>query len=312
MSTIANSETVAGTIIEIQRWSVADGPGSRTVVFLKGCPLHCPWCANPESQDHRPQIGLFPSRCVTCGACTRECPENIALPVMGGAFSKSGCKQCGKCIPACHAEARSWMGRQMTVDQVIQTLKKDRVFYRRSQGGVTFSGGEPLTQPQFLESLVDACQQLGIHTAIETCGFFQWHTAEKVMRKIDLVMFDIKHMDTREHKKLTGVSNALILENAKMTAALGIPMIIRIPVIPSLNDSQQNIRATAEFVRKSLPGALGIELLPYHKLGLSKYEAIGADYPLDGIDPPDEAHMAELWHLVDGTGVALISAEKPV
>ena len=134
-------------VIEIQRWSVSDGPGTRTVVFLKGCPLHCPWCANPESQDRQPQIGIFPSRCVECHACARECPEEVAIPAKEGAFSANRCIQCGKCIEVCHSDARAWLGEEMSAGQLIQIIKKDMVFYRKSSGGVTFSGGEPLTQP---------------------------------------------------------------------------------------------------------------------------------------------------------------------
>jgi pyruvate formate lyase activating enzyme len=305
----AQNKKIEGMVIEIQRWSVSDGPGARTVVFFKGCPLTCPWCANPESQDRRPQIGIFPSRCVACLACVRECPENVAIPAKAGAFSGDGCTQCGQCIPTCHSNARSWMGEKMTVDQIIQTIKKDMVFYRHSFGGVTFSGGEPLIQADFLKAVITECQQLGIHTAVETCGAFNWEAAKEAIRLLDFVMFDLKHMDDDQHKRLTGSSNAIVLANAKNIAALGIPMVIRIPVIPSINDSPQNIRATAEFVRKALPGAMGIELLPYHKLGLIKYQALGMEYQLDDVAPPDDAHMAKLRRLVAAAGVPCITVD---
>ena len=202
-------------VIEIQRWSMSDGPCTRTVVFLKGCPLHCHWCSNPESQDRLRQIGIFPSRCVECYACARECPEGVAIPAKKGAFSNANCTQCGKCIKACHSKARTWMGKEMSADQVIQLIKKDMVFYRKSFGGVTFSGGEPLTQPVFLKEIIEGCQKLGIHTVIETCGFFSWESAEDTVKLIDYVLFDIKHMDDKKHKELTSVSNKIVLENAK-------------------------------------------------------------------------------------------------
>jgi pyruvate formate lyase activating enzyme len=301
---------VKNIVIEIQRWSVSDGPGTRTVVFLKGCPLHCPWCANPESQDRHPQIGIFPTRCVECHACARECPEDVAIPAKKGAFSGDRCTQCGKCIQVCHSGARAWLGEEMSATQLIQIIKKDMVFYRKSSGGVTFSGGEPLTQPEFLKAVIEGCQKLGIHTAIETCGFFNWESAKDTVRLTDFVLFDIKHMDGKTHKAITGVANKRILENAKKIARLNIPMAIRIPVIPSINDSKANIRATAKFVRDNLPAALGIEMLPYHRLGLSKYAALGLDYKLHHIQPPDDAYMQMLRDLVAAEGVSCITADS--
>jgi pyruvate formate lyase activating enzyme len=297
-------------VIEIQRWSVSDGPGTRTVVFLKGCPLHCPWCANPESQDRQPQIGIFPSRCVECLACTRECPEEVAIPAKKGAFSGDRCAQCGKCIEVCHSGARAWLGEEMSATQLIQIIKKDMVFYRKSSGGVTFSGGEPLSQPEFLKTVIEGCQKLGIHVAIETCGFFNWESVEDTVRLADFVLFDIKHMDDKTHRAITGVANKRILENAKKIVRLDRPMVIRIPVIPSINDSKANIRATAKFVRDELPSALGIELLPYHKLGLSKYAALGLDYKLHHIQPPGDTHMEILRDLVTAEGVSCITADS--
>ncbi len=297
-------------VIEIQRWSVADGPGTRTVVFLKGCPLHCPWCANPESQDRLPQIGIFPSRCVACHACERECPEEVAIPAKDGAYSDGICIQCGQCIKVCHASARDWLGEEMSATELVQVIKKDMVFYRNSSGGVTFSGGEPLTQPDFLKAAIQECQKLGIHTAIETCGFFRWEAVEETVRRADFVLFDIKHMDDETHKALTGVGNKTILQNARSIAQLDIPMVIRVPVIPSLNDSRENIAATAKFVADHLPGVLGIELLPYHKLGLSKYDALGLDYKLHHINSPDDATVGMLRDLITAEGVPCITADS--
>lgn len=299
-----------GMIIEIQRWSVSDGPGSRTVVFLKGCPLQCPWCANPESQAYQPQIGIFASRCVDCHACVRVCPGGVAIPAKEGAFSSDNCTQCGQCTQVCHSNARSWMGEEMSVAEIMDIVKKDMVFYRKSFGGVTFSGGEPLTQPKFLKETLKECQKFGIHTALETCGYFNWEAAKGTVGLLDFIMFDLKHMDAVQHKTLTGVSNKRILENAEKMAGLGIPMVIRIPVIPSINDSRENIQATAEFVRDHLPGVLGIEILPYHRLGLIKYAALGLDYQLSRITPPEEGHIHGLQALITDSGVTCITADS--
>ena len=297
-------------IIEIQRWSMSDGPGTRTVVFLKGCPLHCPWCANPESQDRLPQVGIFPSRCVECHACVRDCPEGVAIPAQKGSFSNGNCTQCGQCIEACHSGARTWMGEEMSADQVVQLIQKDMVFYRKSFGGVTFSGGEPLMQPEFLKEMVEGCRELGIHTAIETCGFFDWESAKNTIKLVDFVLFDIKHMDDKKHKELTGVSCNRILENAKNFSQLDIPMVIRIPIIPSINDSKENVRAIAKFVRDNLPGVIGIEILPYHLLGLSKYDALGQPYKLHHIKPPNDAHMRALRELITAERVFCITEDS--
>lgn len=306
---IPRDKHMKGTVIEIQRWSVSDGPGARTIVFLKGCPLHCPWCANPESQAPAAQIGIYKSRCVSCGACARECPEDIAVPAKDGAFAGQGCTGCGTCIDFCHADARSWMGETLSVGQIMDILKKDRVFYRNSFGGVTFSGGEPLTQPGFLKELIMSCQDLGIHTAVETCGHFSWDKAAHAVKELDFILFDLKHMDPAVHKRLTGVTNGVILKNAENCSALDIPMVIRIPVIPTINDDDENIRATACFVRDHLPGVRGIEILPYHKLGLVKYAALGIDYTLDYIPSPGHDLMTRLKEIIAGEGVPCITED---
>lgn len=299
-----------GNIIEIQRWSVADGPGSRTVVFLKGCPLHCPWCANPESQDISRQIGIFSSRCAGCGACERDCPEKTASPAREGTFKDTNCTACGTCIDSCHADARTWMGAKVTVHEIMDILQKDMIFYRKSGGGVTFSGGEPLTQPTFLKALIERCERVGIHTAVETCGYFSWQAAAKTVEMLDFIMFDIKHMDEAIHKQLTGVSNGKILENVKRIGRLDIPLVIRIPVIPTLNDSNKNIYATARFVQKHLPKVIGIEALPYHRLGTNKYAALGIKYQLSHIEPPHHEAMEKVRKIITDAGLPSITAEN--
>jgi len=297
-----------GKVIEIERWSTSDGPGTRTVVFLKGCPLKCPWCANPESQNLMPQIGIFAARCVGCGACQRECPQKVAIPAKEGAFTDDGtCLYCGRCTQFCHSNARTWLGQEMSADEVMQTIKKDMVFYRKSGGGITFSGGEPFIQVEFLAELVQKCRKLGIHTTVETCGCFAWEKCQEVIKLIDLVIYDIKHMDDAEHEKLTGASNQINLQNAQHISDMGQTMLVRIPIIPTLNDSPENVQATAKFALEHLPSALGIELLPYHRLGESKYAALGIPYSLKHIQTPSDEHMDELSQMVRDCGVKVIS-----
>ncbi|WP_176761047.1 glycyl-radical enzyme activating protein [Desulforhopalus singaporensis] len=295
----AKRTTAKGIIFEIERWSLSDGPGTRTVVFLKGCPLSCWWCANPESQSDRVQIGVFTGKCIDCDRCAEACDKGLALPAVKGGFSGNGpCRACNRCVSACPSKARRRMGEFVSASEVIKEIKKDSIFYRKSGGGVTFSGGEPFRQPEFLAELLATCKKAGIHTAVETCGLFNWETAADCIDLIDFVMFDLKHMDDRHHRRLTGASNSLVLENAEKMARAGVDMVIRIPIIPSINDSEENIRATAGFVREKLDTALGIEPLPYHRLGLTKYAALGLDYKLSDISSPDDDHIQAICHLI--------------
>ena len=299
-----------GVVFEIERWSISDGPGTRTVVFLKGCPLRCQWCSNPESQSAVPQIGIFTAKCIQCNHCQDACERGVAIPAKEGGFIADGaCTMCGSCVEVCPTKSRRWMGEEMSPEAVLDKIKKDMVFYRKSFGGVTFSGGEPLTQPKFLKKIIQGCQRVGIRTAIETCGAFNWKAAESTIGLIDFVMFDIKHMDSHRHREFTGSGNESILENAKRISALGIPMMVRIPVIPTVNDSFDNIRATAQFVRDHLPSATGIEALPYHKLGLTKYAALGLNYPLHDIDTPDTLQMETIRDIITSSGVKVITVD---
>ena len=299
-----------GVVFEIERWSLSDGPGTRTVVFLKGCPLRCQWCANPESQKSRPQIGIFTAKCIGCEKCTACCTKGVARPAKEGGFAPEGvCAGCGECIEACPPRSRRWMGQWMDSETVLDEIRKDRIFYRKSGGGVTFSGGEPFVQAAFLRELIEGCQRIGIHTAVETCGAFGWEAASEVVGLLDFIMFDLKHMHAGRHAELTGASNRVVLENARRIAALDIPMLVRIPVIPTINDTPENIRATAAFVRDELPSAIGIEVLPYHQLGLTKYAALGMEYGLGHITPPEEARMKAVKEMITAAGVACITPD---
>lgn len=262
-----------GTVFQMQRWSIHDGEGLRTTVFFKGCPLRCSWCANPESWTRTPEIFYFKERCTSCGRCAL-CPSAANTFADGRcSFDRARCTGCGACQGACPAGARKTMGAVMTTDEVMKVLKRDAVFYRESGGGVTFSGGEPFMQLDFLRELVSACGRAGMDTAVETCGYFDWETAKDVIAALDGVFVDIKHIDAEVHKKVTGVSNAPILDNIIRIAELQPNTIVRVPFIEEINANEKNIRAMCEFLQHTK--VKGVELLPYHSLGEPKYRAKG-------------------------------------
>ena len=298
-----------GRIFNIQRYSVHDGFGIRTLVFLKGCPLTCLWCSNPESQKSKPELGFIESRCVepdTCGApCVSACPVD-AIRLDGQvkpAIDRTGCDVCGKCADACSHDALQLVGREMRVDEVLAEVEKDRAFYRRSGGGITIGGGEPLTQYRFTAELLEAAGDAYLHTAIETCGYAPWTHFEIVLRHVDLLQIDLKHMDSEKHKELTGKTNELIIENLKKVLSVKEPedVIIRIPVVPGCNDSVENIRQSARFVAEL--GFKKIELIPYHRLGVSKYSQYGMVYPLDEAEPAPQTEIQALRDIVENFGL---------
>ena len=261
--------------------------------------MRCQWCCNPESLDRAPEIAVFPRNCIGCSHCVSACSDGVARPSCEGGFTdRTLCRHCGKCVEACVSGGREWMGKAVTVDDVMAVVRRDMAFYRRSGGGVTFSGGEPLSQPDFLDSLLRKSRSLGLNTAIETCGHFRWNRCREIVKMADLVYLDLKHLDPTRHVELTGVSNDVILRNAVNMDAENIPLIIRIPVVPSLNDSVDSVTAIAEFVRRHLNGVRSIELMPYHTLGMDKYGTLHRDYGLGHIEIPDDRAMETLRTLV--------------
>lgn len=274
---MTNLAQVTGTVFDIERFSVHDGRGIRTVVFLKGCPLRCPWCANPESKSVKPQIGFFRDKCAFCKECAKVCPEGEVF-VTEGRISWDKCIGCLECVDRCLYEARVAYGRIMTAGEVVQRILRDRVFYQNSQGGVTLSGGEVCLQPEFSAAILALCQKEGIHTAIETSGFASWSNVEKIVRHVDQLLFDFKCMDPEKHRHFTGVDNKVILENAVKAARIVPEMVIRWPVIPGANDSEENARAMAAFITGNMPRVKRVDLLPYHSAGASKCERIGKEY----------------------------------
>jgi len=277
MKTKQNEERCLGTVFDIERFSLHDGRGIRTVVYLKGCPLRCSWCHNPESNRAEPQIGFYPERCGGCGACVKVCP-NGALFGTKGRIEREKCTGCLKCVEVCPYEARVAYGRKMTPEEVVRQVLRDRVFYKNSEGGVTLSGGEVSMQPAFASEVLRLCQKEGIHTAIETCGFCNRESFEAILVYVDQLLYDIKCMDPEIHRRYTGVDNRLILENASRASEVVKEMVVRWPVIPGVNDTAENAEALADFMRERMPVVKRVDLLPYHSVGKSKCACLDREY----------------------------------
>jgi pyruvate formate lyase activating enzyme len=283
----------SGRVFDVQRFSLHDGPGIRTVVFLKGCPLRCAWCANPESQVPGPQIAWFENLCVSCGRCVEACPRGaIRMDCSRVRTDRRVCMACGACAAACSRGARRLMGHDMTVDEVMAEVRRDAPFFRRSGGGVTFSGGEPLAQPAFLHECLRRCRRWGYHTAVETCGHVRWGDLREAATLTDLFLYDLKEFDSARHQELTGLGNELILENLQKLLESESQVTVRMPVIPGANDGTESLAALADFVGRH-PRILGVELLPYHPLGRHKYEALDIQWLDFGrLDPATLEAMA--------------------
>ncbi len=257
-------------------------------MFLKGCGLACQWCSNPECISAQPEIGFFKALCTKCGGCLKVCPHQALsgeagqLPVI----DRKLCSGCGECAGACQYSALVLYGKPMNEEEVFAAVERDALFYEASGGGVTVSGGEALLQPQFVFGLFTRCRQARIHTCVETAGQAEEGALRQVLPETDLVLFDLKHMDSKVHKRYTGRPNDQVLANAKVVATSGVEFLFRLPLIPDVNDDAQNIRATADFLRGLGPKAQRIELMPYHRLGTGKYESLGKIYTLNELNVP--------------------------
>jgi pyruvate formate lyase activating enzyme len=288
----------SGTIFDIKRFAVHDGPGIRTTVFFKGCPLRCLWCHNPESLKIERQIVFFQNKCIGCGECFKRCPTGaVEATPQGRKYHRDKCTLCGTCVEYCYAEATVMQGKVVSVEEVIEEVKKDMPFYENSGGGVTLSGGEPAMQPELCIAILRESKKAGMHTALDTSGYVKWETFSKILEYVDLVLYDIKHMDPAKHKEYTGLSNQLILSNLRNLDKLGIPIEIRMPMIPGLNDSEANLSAASQFLTE-MKNIQRVKLLPYHRLGEGKYERLDMEYKLKHIEPPDKARMEQLVEFV--------------
>jgi len=301
MSSKDSEKNNKGLVFNIQKFSLHDGPGIRTTVFMKGCSLACKWCSNPESINRNQEIMTHNVRCIACGKCAASCPIGaIAFTDKHREIEWEKCNNCLECASVCPAKAIELIGHYMTVEEVMKKVEADRTFYENSNGGMTVSGGEPLVQSKFVTELFKKCREKGIHTTLDTTSNAPWQNIESVLEYVDLVLQDIKHMDTGMHKKGTGVGNELILENAKKIAKRK-RIWIRIPLIPGFNDSEANIKKTAEFA--SDIGAEKVSVLPYHELGSSKYPALGRVYPMQGTKPPEKKVMERVRKTIESYGL---------
>lgn len=292
-----------GRIFNIQRFSTEDGPGIRTTIFVKGCPLTCAWCANPESQYIRPELGHSDAVCDLCGECVKVCAQNaIEVLAAGVRVNREQCDNCAKCVDVCGPRGLRMMGREYTVDEVFDEILKDQTYYQNSGGGVTCSGGEPLTQPQFVTELFRRCHEAGIHTTLDTSGFGPEQILKNMLEYTDLVLYDLKLMDNAAHEAAVGKPNRLILDNARRIADSGVEMIIRVPLIPGITDADDNITAIAQFVKQLRPG-LTVNVMPYHRFGMNKYQMLDREYTMHDLKSPSKEHAQKVVEIFESFGL---------
>jgi pyruvate formate lyase activating enzyme len=293
-----------GTIFDIQRFSVHDGPGIRTLVFFKGCPLACLWCSNPESQRFGAELLFDPEKCVACGGCVEACPHGgVRLGGNRAQYDRACCAACGRCVEVCYAEARTMAGKRVSVAELVAEVCRDEPFFARSGGGVTLGGGEPLAQAEFARGVLMECRNRGIHTAIETCGHVPWSAFETILPWTDLFLFDLKHLDALKHRSHTGGDVKLILASLRQLAASGARVIVRVPVVPDFSDTPEDVRAIAD--QAASLDISELHLLPYHRLGQSKYRLLGRQYVLSGDKMVSDDTLEKLRACAAASGLAV-------
>lgn len=292
-----------GLITDVQRMSIHDGPGIRTTVFMKGCNFRCRWCHNPETWSAVPQLQYIASKCTFCGTCGTVC-QSGAIGVTGGEhhIERSLCVECGKCAAVCPSQALNIVGTTYTADRLLECVMADKVFYETSGGGVTVSGGEPFLQHVFLAEFLSECKENGIHTAVETNLSLPWHIMSDFTGLVDLWMCDMKSMDEERHTEWTGAGCRQVAENIARLAGTGAEMIVRTPVIPGFNDTEEDIRSISSFL-SGLGANLRYELLPFHTLGFGKYDDVGIDNPLAGLEPLEHCRIEELKEIPRNFGL---------
>lgn len=286
------NQSITGIIFDIQRCSMHDGPGIRTTVFLKGCPLSCKWCHNPESQSLQPQLGFFKDKCSLCGKCQDICPQVHTLMANTHTISYSDCRACGNCINICPNKALTVFGKKVSVTEVIDVIRKDMIYYQQTGGGITISGGEPFMQHNFLKELLITAKIEGISTCVETSGFVSRPHLTELMPYIDLFLFDYKATSPKRHKEFTGVDNGLILDNLRYLYDNEKQLFLRCPIIPGYNDIEEHFRGIRH-MELTFPNLSGIEILPYHDLGRGKAHAIGQCYTIS--EPTADVKLKSQW-----------------
>lgn len=296
---------MSNLVTNIQGYSIHDGPGIRTVVFLKGCSLECQWCSNPECISTSQEIGFVKSLCTGCGKCAEICPEGALVYEADRLphIDRKRCSGCGACSAVCDYKAIVLYGKSMNAEEIFDAVYRDKMFYDSSGGGVTVSGGEALLQPQLVCDLLAKCQQASIHTCIETSGYAAASALRQVLPYTDYVLYDLKHMNPDKHRRYTGKPNNLILSNARIVAESGVETLFRMPLIPGINDDEQNIKDTADFLHGLGNNACRIELMPYHRLGKGKYESLERRYSLSDIPSPEPEHLESIKKTFESNGI---------
>jgi len=298
---------VQGWVFDIQKFSIHDGPGIRTTVFLKGCPMRCAWCHNPEGIDRSPVLSFLPSKCIGCGYCFRACPRGAhRMEGERHVLDRAACRVCGACARECYAGALELIGRQVTVDEALAEVLSDRPFYETSGGGMTLSGGEPLYQIDFTEALLAAAKAEGVHCCMETSGYADWSCFRRVLPHVDLFLYDVKDADDARHRANTGVPLGPIRDNLRRLHDAGRPVLVRVPLVPGYNAFDDCLAGLAEMLA-ALPRLQGVELMPYHRLGTSKRERIAADPEPRPADPPEEALVARWAARLRAAGVRVVN-----
>lgn len=309
-----------GLIFNIQRFSIHDGPGIRTTVFLKGCSMKCFWCHNPEGRQPRAEIQYFPEKCISCGECVQVCPNRAhILKDDKHIFLRELCQSAGECVKVCYSEALNLTGKEMSIDEIMEEIMRDRIFYDTSGGGVTLSGGEPVLNSEFSKNILKRCKDEALHTTIETCGNYPWKNLETLLPFIDFVMMDIKHLNPEKHEQVTGNSNELILANAKKLALTDKPILFRTPVIPSVNDTIEEIATISQFVKylmelrmknafqKNRSEKIQFELLPFHRLAADKYRSLAMEYKARDFTTLSSEEMTNLIDTAKSVGLNVLN-----
>lgn len=294
-----------GYFMEPQNFSVNDGNGIRTIIFFAGCPLRCQWCSNPESYTDPNKLAYYSKTCIQCGRCTSQCPYGVSMD-LNLTDGRRRCIACGLCVKVCPTGSRKRLVHNYSCEQIVEIIEKQRIFYKFSGGGVTFSGGEATLQEDILRKLAYTLYDMGIDLAIETSGYFDFDGIKDILEKQSQIFIDIKHMDSDMHRAYTGLGNEKILENISRLAELKVPVIVRIPVIDGVNSDRSNIGKTAQFVSTNVITPR-IELLPYHPFGSGKYEALGLPTPLRPFKTPSPEYLGELYQVIEAAGVEVVS-----